>query len=84
MTGNDIRSENLPPDPDKYDSPRAELARARGLDAPYIPGGEDPEPEVARREDRFYGRLLVIMVVAIILGGFVLGIVINALATATR
>ena len=45
MTGNDIRSDNLPPDPDKYDSPRAELARARGLDAPYIPGGEDPEPE---------------------------------------
>lgn len=64
----------LPPDPDKYDSPRAELARARGLEAPYIPGGEDPEPEAARREDRFYGRILVIMVVVIVLGGFVLGI----------
>lgn len=76
--------EQLPPDPDRYDDPRAELARARGLEAPYIPGGEDPEPEAARREDRFYGRLLVIMVVAIILGGFVLGIVINTLATATR
>jgi hypothetical protein len=76
--------EQLPPDPDRYDDPLAELARARGLEAPYIPGGEDPEPEAARREDRFYGRLLVIMVVAIILGGFILGIVINALATATR
>ena len=79
MTG-----EQLPPDPDRYDDPRAELARARGLEAPYIAGGEDPEPEAAQREDRFYGRLLVIMVVAIILGGFVLGIIINAMVTATR
>jgi hypothetical protein len=68
------RDQPLPPDPDKYDSPRAELARARGLEAPYIPGGEDPEPEAARREERFYGRILVIMVVVIVLGGFVLGI----------
>jgi hypothetical protein len=74
---------SLPPDPEKYDDPRAELARARGLDAPYIPGGEDPEPETARREDRYYGRLLLIMVVAIIAGGFVLGIIINALVTLT-
>ncbi len=70
----DARPEALPPDPDKYDSPRAELARARGLEAPYIPGGEDPEPEAARREERFYGRILVIMVVVIVLAGFVLGI----------
>ena len=77
VTGNDIRSDNLPPDPDKYDSPRAELARARGLDAPYIPGGEDPEPEIAEREDRYYGRLLVIMVVVIVTAGFVLGIIAN-------
>ena len=75
--------EGPPPDPDKYDDPRAELARARGLDAPYIPGGEDPEPEAAQRADRFYGRLLVIMVIAIILGGFVLGIVINWLVSST-
>jgi hypothetical protein len=74
---------SLPPDPEKYDDPRAELARARGLDAPYIPGGDDPEPEAARREDRYYGRLLLIMVVAIIAGGFVLGIIINALVTLT-
>jgi len=65
---------HLPPDPAKYDSPRAELARARGLDAPYIPGGDDPEPETARREERFYGRILVIMVAVIVTAGFVLGI----------
>jgi hypothetical protein len=64
----------LPADPAKYDSPRAELARARGLDAPYIAGGEDPDPETARREERFYLRILVVMVVVIVLGGFVLGI----------
>ena len=76
--------EQLPPDPDKYDDPRAELARARGLEAPYIPGGDDPEPEAAQREDRFYGRLLVIMVVAIVLGGFVIGIIANVMVSATR
>lgn len=72
--GPDRPSRRLPPDPEKYDSPRAELARARGLDAPYIPGGEDPEPESGRREERFYVRLLIVMVVALVLGGFVLGI----------
>ena len=76
--------EQLPPDPDKYDNPRAELARARGLEAPYIAGGDDPEHEAAQREDRFYGRLLVIMVVAIILGGFILGIIINVMVGASR
>jgi len=76
--------EQLPPDPDKYDDPRAELARARGLEAPYIAGGEDPELEAAQREDRFYGRLLVIMVAVIVLGGFVIGIIINVMAGANR
>jgi hypothetical protein len=66
-------------DPEKYDSPRAQLARARGLETPYIPGGEDPEPEVARREERFYGRILLIMVVVIVLAGFVLGILTSML-----
>jgi hypothetical protein len=65
----------LPPDPAAYDAPRARQARAKGLDAPYIGGGRDPEPEAGRREERFYGRLLVIMVVTIVLAGFVLGIV---------
>lgn len=66
----------LPPDPDLYDSPRAELARARGLDAPYISGGTDPDPERAIQIDRYYGRLLLIMVIVIVLAGFVIGIAI--------
>jgi hypothetical protein len=65
----------LPPDPEAYDSPRAAIARARGLAAPYIAGGRDPEPETGKREERFYVRLLVVMVAVIVLGGFVLGIV---------
>ena len=77
MTGDDVHPGEVPPDPDKYDSPRAQLARARGLEAPYIPGGEDPDPEIAEREDRYYGRLLVIMVVVIVTAGFVLGIIAN-------
>ena len=67
----------LPPDPEKYDSARASLARAKGLEAPYIPGGDDPVPEEGRREERFYLRLLVAMAVIIVLAGFVLGIVGN-------
>ena len=63
----------LPPDPDAYDSPRSVQARARGLDAPYIAGGEDPDPEAGRREERHYLRLLAVMVVVIVLSGFVLG-----------
>ena len=35
----------LPPDPEAYDAERNVAARARGLAAPYIPGGRDPEPE---------------------------------------
>ena len=67
-------SEELPPDPAAYDSPRAAQARARGLSTPYIAGGRDPDPDSARREERFYLRLLVVMVVVIVLSGFVLGI----------
>jgi hypothetical protein len=44
------------------------------LAAPYIAGGRDPEPEIGRREERFYGRLLLVMVALIVIGGFVLGI----------
>jgi hypothetical protein len=54
---------------------RAASARARGLSAPYIAGGRDPQPDEALREERFYGRLLVLMVAIIVLAGFVLGIV---------
>ncbi len=71
----------LPPDPVAYDSPRASIARARGLSAPYIAGGRDPDPASGRRQDRFYGRLLIIMVVAIVLAGFVFGIIDNLLTS---
>lgn len=76
MTDTPPPSAQPPPDPDLYDSPRAERARARGLNAPYIAGGTDPDPEPALRADRYYGRLLVIMVVVIMLAGFVIGIAI--------
>jgi hypothetical protein len=69
----------LPPDADAYDSERNAHARARGLAAPYIVGGRDPEPEVGRKEERFYGRLLLAMVGLIVVGGFALGIISNLL-----
>ena len=68
----------------EYDSERNVAARARGLDAPYIPGGRDPDPEPARREERFYLRLLIGMVIAIVLAGFLLGIVGNLVGAAVR
>lgn len=64
---------SLPPDPTAYDSERNAAARARGLAAPYIPGGRDPDQELADREDRRYLRILLVFVVAIILAGFVFG-----------
>ena len=66
-----------PPDPNEYDSERSQAARARGLAAPYIPGGRDPDPAPGLHEDRYYTRLLLFMVGAIIAAGFVLGIIIN-------
>ena len=74
----------LPPDPAKYDAPRNVRARAKGLDAPYIAGGEDPElPETLRRERRLL-RTLVVMAVAIVLSGFVLGFLDLLLAALRR
>ena len=69
----------LPADPEAYDSPRATQARARGLSAPYIAGGLDPDPDAGHREERRYLRLLIAMVVVVILAGFVLGIIANVL-----
>lgn len=79
MTAETTPPTTLPPDPEAYDSVRAQHARARGLAAPYIAGGQDPEPESGLREERFYGRLLVVMVVAVVLGGFVIGFAIALL-----
>lgn len=73
----------LPPDPAAYDDPRAAQARARGLAAPYIPGGRDPDPDRGRAEERRYLRLLIAMVILVVLAGFVLGIVQNLLTGPT-
>ena len=73
----------LPPDPEAYDSPRAVRARAKGLDAPYIAGGKDPDPGPGLAQERLLGRLLVAMVGAIIAAGFVIGTIL-ALAGAGR
>jgi hypothetical protein len=71
----------LAPDPDLYDDPRNVRARAKGLPAPYIAGGEDPDPAKGLADDRKYGRWLIYMVVGLILVGFVVGI---AIALAVR
>jgi hypothetical protein len=70
-------AEDLPPDPEAYDAPRATQARARGLAAPYIAGGVDPDIEATHRRERRYVRLLIAMIVVLILSGFVLGILEN-------
>ena len=74
-----MTDEQLPPDPEAYDSPRAVQARARGLAAPYIAGGEDPDPEATSRQERPYRIALVVLIVVVALAGFVLGIVQNLL-----
>jgi len=71
------------PDPSEYDTERNAAARARGLAAPYIQGGRDPEPEEGLREERYYLRLLLIMVIAIVAGGFVRGIIVTVFTAMT-
>jgi hypothetical protein len=72
----------LPPDPVEYDSPRAQIARAKGLDQPYIAGGRDPDPGPGLEEERHYGKLLLGMVVALMFGGFVLGLIATLITAA--
>jgi hypothetical protein len=62
-----------------YDSPRAVRARAKGLDAPYIAGGDDPDIGPALAEERRFWRLLVIMVVTIVGAGFIIGTILALL-----
>jgi hypothetical protein len=64
---------NLPPDPGKYDEYRNVAARRRGLEQPYIAGGDDPQLGETLTRERPYVRLLVGMVLVIVLGGFILG-----------
>ena len=64
----------LPPDPVQYDAVRNEHARKRGLQQPYIAGGDDPDlPQTLARE-RPYVQILVAMTVGIVALGFILGI----------
>jgi hypothetical protein len=73
VTEPDRRTTPIQADPDLYDSPRAVGARRRGLDAPFITGGEDPHPAEALAEERKYGKLLLAMVITIVGMGFVVG-----------
>jgi hypothetical protein len=67
----------LPPEaielPPEAFTERAAAARARGLPGPYIAGGDDPDLAAELARERPYVRLLIGMVVAIVLGGFILG-----------
>ena len=63
----------LPPDPVLYDEPRNVMARRKGLEQPYIAGGEDPEIEETLRRERPYVQVLIWMIVIVIAMGFVLG-----------
>lgn len=63
----------VPPDPQAYDTERSAAARKRGLSTPYIPGGRDPDQASADAQDRRWLRILVIVVISVVLGGFVLG-----------
>lgn len=83
MTVTETTPADLPPDPEKYDEYRNVAARRRGLEQPYIAGGDDPELEATKRRERRYVQILLAMVVIIVLAGFVLG-VIGALITAPR
>jgi hypothetical protein len=77
---NDDLAKTPPPDqPDPETTPPH--GDRRGLSTPYIPGGRDPDPGSGRREERFYGGLLMLMVAAIILAGFAVTII--GLVTAT-
>jgi hypothetical protein len=50
------------------------------LAAPYIPGGQDPDPERTRGEERRLLRILLAMVVIVVLGAFLLGVVENLIS----
>jgi hypothetical protein len=66
---------SLPPDPVQYDAVRNEHARKRGLQQPYIAGGDDPDLPRTLVRERPYVQILVAMTAGIVALGFVLGIV---------
>jgi hypothetical protein len=59
-----------PPEPD---TERDRIARAKGLKAPAIAGGGDPDLQRTLAAERPYLQALVVMVVFIVAGGFLLG-----------
>jgi hypothetical protein len=63
------------PWPPEAFTPRAEIARAKGLEAPYIAGGDDPNLEAELAKEQPYVRLLIAMIAVIVVGGFVIGII---------
>ena len=65
----------LPPDPGAVRRAAQRDARRKGLEQPYIAGGEDPEIEETLRRERPYVQILIWMVVVIIAMGFVLGFI---------
>ena len=69
----------LPPDPEAYDAERNAHARKRGLSAPYIAGGRDPNPEAGLAEERRYLRWLLIMIVVLVVAAFAAGIIASLL-----
>ena len=75
MTDDAAPTTPLPPDPERYDEYRNVAARKRGLEQPYIDGGDDPELDETLTKERPYVRLLLAMVIVIVLLGFGLGIV---------
>ena len=76
MTDDTAPQTPLPPDPARYDEYRNVAARKRGLEQPYITGGEDPNlPQHARAGAPVRAPARVWMVAAIVALGFLLGIV---------
>ena len=65
----------LPPDPVQYDATRNVIARRKGLEQPYIVGGQDPDLPDTLRKERPYVQVLFWMVAVIIALGFVLGFI---------
>ena len=53
---------------------RNQAARARELEAPYIPGGEDPDPAATAARERRLKQLLIGMVLLIVVGGFAISV----------
>ncbi len=66
--------DSIQPRPGKA-MPWPPAADQRGLASPYPPGGVDPDPVGGQREDRYYLRLLIAMILLIVLSGFAVTII---------